>query len=151
MWASFPRCVSLGCLPHRLAWGRARGLRAQDLAEGSPRKGAMATTGHRDGRRETSCGCVSPSEGGPGTPGGGGLRRSRRPRLNGRKVILSRKEILSVPILRTAPLSGTKEFSCLFLLSYFHPVMKHINQKGSNIVFFKLLVSANWNIRFAEI
>lgn len=84
-------------------------------------------------------------------PGGGGPRRSRRPRLSGRKVILSRKEILSVPILRTAPLSGTQEFSCLFLLSYFHPVMKHINQKGSNIVFFKLLVSANWNIRFAEI
>lgn len=137
MWVSFPRCVSLGCLPHRLAWGRSRGLRAQDLAEGSPRKGAMATTGHGDGRRETSRGCVSPSEGGP--------------RLNGRKVILSRKEILSVPILHTAPLSGTQEFSCLFLLSYFHPVMKHINQKGSNIVFFKLLVSANWNIRFAEI
>lgn len=28
-------------------------------------------TGHRDGGRKTSRGCVSPSEGGPGTPGGG--------------------------------------------------------------------------------
>lgn len=93
-------------------------------------------TGHGDGGSETSRGCVGPSEGGRGVPGAA-LHCSRRPRLNGhtelrlclggRKAISSRKEILSELILCTAPLSRTWKFSCLFLLSCFHSVMKPVN------------------------
>lgn len=148
-------CLSLGACPS----GACRTGLPGDALEASglrtSQRGALAKepwrwqdTGTGDARRAVGVSALLKED--PAPPGRG-PRRSRRPRLNGRKVILSRKEILSVPILRTAPLSGTQEFSCLFLLSYFHSVMKHINQKGSNIVFFKLLVSANWNIRFAEI